>query len=142
MPTGKSEILVGRRYLDRGFVDDAMRLFLRNVDDVEPPDWANLAESLMERNRVPEVVRVCEAGSVPLPRSRLLLLGDDHLRRRHIDTAIHLYELADADRERWSRVLDTLLMLPERERQAINVVERHLGGDDGEQAEPRLRVVK
>jgi hypothetical protein len=126
MPTKPSEVLVGRRYLERGFLDAAMRLFFRNAPVVEPADWTRLAERLMERSRIPDVVRVCEVGAVPLPRERLLGVADDHLRRRDVDTAIRLYELAGADRERWVRVVDLLAGLPDRERLAIEVTERHL----------------
>jgi len=142
MPTGKSAITVGRRYLERGFVDAAMKLFLRNAGDVEASDWSQLAECLMERNRVPDVVRVCELGAIPLPRERMLSLGDARLRRRDIDSALRLYELADADRERWTRMLDALTGLPDRERQAIELAERHLGDEDEAAPTPRMRVVK
>lgn len=132
MPTKPSEVLVGRRYLERGFVDAAMRLFVRNAPAVEPDDWIRLAERLMERSRIPDVVRVCELGSVPLPRDRMLAIADDHLRRKDVDTAIRLYELAGADRPRWAALVDVLTSLPDRERLAIEVTERHLppaGGD-------------
>jgi len=32
MPASDSEVLVGRRYLERGFLDAAMRLFVRNPE--------------------------------------------------------------------------------------------------------------
>jgi hypothetical protein len=126
MPTKTSEVLVGRRYLERGFVDAAMRLFVRNAEAVESDDWARLAERLMERNRIPDVVRICELGGVPLPRERMLAIADDHLHRRDVDTAIRLYELAGADRERWAGLVDVLTALPDRERLAIEVTARHL----------------
>lgn len=126
MPTKSSEVLVGRRYLERGFLDAAMKLFVRNADAVEPADWTRLAERLMERSRIPDVVSICEVGRVPLPRERMLARGDDHLRRKDVDTAIRLYELAGADRERWVRLVDVLTGLPDRERLAIEVTERHL----------------
>ncbi len=129
MPTKSSEVLVGRRYLERGFLDAAMRLYLRNADAVDPADWTRLAERLMERSRIPDVVRVCEIGSVPLPRERMLALADEHLRRKDVDTAIRLYELGGADRERWVRLVDVLTGLPDRERLAIEVTERHLEAD-------------
>lgn len=139
MPASESEVLVGRRYLERGFLDAAMRLFVRNAALVEPADWTSLSERLMERNRVADVVRVCEMGSVPLPRERLLALGDGHLRRKDVDEAIRYYELGDADRERWARVIDVLTGLPDRELQAVGLAERHLRDplDD-----VRLAVVK
>ena len=129
MPTKSSEVLVGRRYLERGFLDAAMRLYVRNADAVDPADWTRLAERLMERSRIPDVVRVCELGGVPLPRERMLGLADEHLRRKDVDTAIRLYELGGADRERWVRLVDVLTGLPDRERLAIEVTERHLETD-------------
>jgi hypothetical protein len=126
MPIKSSEVLVGRRYLERGFLDAAMRLYVRNADAVDASDWTRLAERLMERSRIPDVVRVCELGGVPLPRERMLGLADEHLRRKDVDTAIRLYELGGADRERWVRLVDVLTGLPDRERLAIEVTERHL----------------
>ena len=32
MPASASEVLVGQRYLERGFLDAAMKLFIRNAD--------------------------------------------------------------------------------------------------------------
>jgi hypothetical protein len=121
-----SEVLVGRRYLERGFVDTALRLFVRNQAQVEMADWTQLVERLMERNRIADVVHVCEIGNVPLPRERLLAMGDASLRRRDVDGAKHLYELADADRERWTNFVDVLSALPERERLAVSLAERYL----------------
>lgn len=126
MPGSESEVLVGRRYLERGFLDAAMRLFVRNAALVAPADWTRLADRLLERNRVPDVVRVCELGAVPLPRERMLASGDACLRRKDVDGALRLYELAAADRERWTRLVDVLTGLPDRSRQAVEVVERHL----------------
>src|SRR5262245_48145977 len=139
MPTKSSEVLVGRRYLERGFLDAAMKLFLRNAPIVEPEDWHQLAERLMERNRIPDVVFVCERGAVPLPREEMLAKGDEHLRRKDVDTVIRLYELAGADRQRWVRLVDTLTGLPDRERLAIEVTERHLQ-PSGEDSTAPLRV--
>ena len=131
MSTKSSEVLVGRRYLERGFLDAAMKLFVRNADVVEPADWLRLAERLMERGRIPDVVRICEVGGVPLPRERMLAIADEHLRRKDVDTAIRLYELAGADHERWARLVDVLTGLPDRERLAIEVTSRHLESDAG-----------
>lgn len=135
MPASASEVLVGQRYLERGFLDAAMRLFVRNAEVVDPADWSRLSDRLMERNRVQDVVRVCELGGVPLPRERMLSMADGCLRRKDVDGAIRLYELGEADRERWARLVDVLTGLPERTRQAIEVAERHLGpepaGPDG-----------
>ena len=140
MSTKSSEVLVGRRYLERGFLDAAMRLFVRNAAVVEPADWTRLAERLMERHRIPDVVRVCETGGVPLPRERMLAIGDEHLRRKDVDTAIRFYELAQADRERWIRLVDVLTGLPDRERLAIEVTERHLSTPDPSSPQPQFRV--
>jgi len=129
MPTKTSEVLVGRRYLERGFLDAAMKLFVRNAPGVDPADWTRLAERLMERSRILDVVRVCELGGVPLPRERMLGIADDYLRRKDVDTAIRLYELGGADRERWVRLVDVLSGLPDRERLAIGMTERHLQPD-------------
>jgi hypothetical protein len=131
MPASESEVLVGRRYLERGFLDAAMRLFVRNAELVTPPDWTRLAERLLDRNRIPDVVRVCELGGVPLPRERMLAAADTCLKRKDVDGAVRLYELAGADRERWTRLLDVLTGIPGRERHAIEIVERHLGGQSG-----------
>jgi len=148
MPASESEVLVGRRYLERGFLDAAMKLFVRNAELVTAVDWSGLAERLMERNRINDAVRVCELGSVPLPRDRFLALGDAALKRKDIDGAMRLYELGDADRERWTRFVDILTRLPDRGRQAVEVAERHLGSapepetvDDGK-APRRIKAVK
>src|SRR5216684_770657 len=137
MPASESEVLVGRRYLERGFLDAAMRLFVRNAELVMAADWASLAERLLERNRIPDAVRVCELGGVPLPRERMLVAADASLRRKDVDGAMRLYELAGADRERWAKLVDVLTALPDRERQAIEIADRHLGGEA--QPEPPLR---
>src|SRR5947208_611235 len=76
MPASESEVLVGRRYLERSFLDAAMRLFVRNAELVTAADWTQLAERLLERNRIPDAVRVCELGGVPLPRERMLAAAD------------------------------------------------------------------
>lgn len=128
-PASDSEVLVARRYLQNGFLDAAMRLFARNVARVEARDWTELANRLMERQRVADAVQICELGGIPLPTDRLLLLGDAHLRRKDFDNAIHYYELADADSERWGRVVDALTRVPEQELRAIGIAERHLMSD-------------
>jgi len=143
MPVSKSEVLVGRRYLERGFLDAGLKLLVRNAEYVAREDWVFLAERLMERNRVSDVVSICELGSIPLPRQHLLELGDAHLRRRSVDSAIRLYELAEADQDRWLRTLDVLTGLPDRQRQAIAIVERHLGDSaEGSASATHIRVVK
>jgi len=140
MSTKSSEVLVGRRYLERGFLDAAMKLFVRNAPVVEPDDWTRLAERLMERSRILDVVRVCEVGGVPLPRERMLGIADEHLRRKDIDTAIRLYELSGADRDRWAHLVDVLTGLPDRERLAIEVTERHLPPEGVGPRPPEIRV--
>src|SRR5262245_42906701 len=131
MPASESEVLVGRRYLERGFLDAAMRLFVRNAELVTPPDWSRLAERLLDRNRIPDVVRVCELGNVPLPRDRMLAVADASLKRKDVDGAMRLYELAGADRDRWTRLLDVLTGIPGRERLAIEIVARPPGAQPG-----------
>jgi len=126
MPASESEVLVGRRYLERGFLDAAMKLFVRNAELVTPADWTRLADRLLERNRMADVVRICELGAVPLPRERMLATGDAYLKRKDVSAAMRLYELAGADRERWTRLVDTLTALPDRQRQAVEIVERYL----------------
>ena len=140
MPASESGVLVGRRYLDRGFLDAAMRLFVKNAELVQTADWNRLAERLLERNRIPDAVRVCELGAVPLPRERLLAAGDACLKRKDVDSAMRLYELAAADRERWTRVVDVLTALPDRARQAVEIVERHLAAEA--QPEPPVEEPK
>src|SRR5438876_8531839 len=139
MPASESEVLVARRYLERGFLDAAMRLLVRNAELVVAADWNRLAERLLERNRIPDAVRVCELGGVPLPRERLLAAADAFLKRKDLDGALRLYELAGADRERWTKVVDVLTALPDRERQAGEIVDRHPGG---ESPDPRLQEAR
>ncbi|HYR96655.1 MAG TPA: hypothetical protein VEM57_07950 [Candidatus Binatus sp.] len=134
MPASESEVLVGRRYLDRGFLDAAMRLFVRNAELVTGPDWSRLADRLLDRHRIPDAVRICELGGVPLPRERMLATADLCLKRKDVDGAMRLYELAGADRDRWTRLVDVMTGLPDRERQAIEIVERHLGPEPGAEA--------
>jgi hypothetical protein len=147
MPASESEVLVGRRYLERGFLDAAMKLFVRNAELVPASDWSRLAERLLGRNRIADVVRVCELGSVPLPRETMLTAGDACLKRKDVDGAMRLYELANADRDRWMRMLDVLTSLPDRERLAVEVVERHLQSSKepepaAERTTPLFKAVK
>lgn len=144
MPASRSEVLVGRRYLERGFLDMAMKLFVRNAGEVTAADWSALVDRLMERNRVTDVVAVCDLASIPLPCERMLELGDRALKRRDLDAALRFYELGKADRERWGMMLDVLTTYPDRERQAVEVVARHLG-EESEPLEGRrthIRAVK
>src|SRR5262245_27318746 len=123
-----SEITVARRYLDHGFLDVALRIFGRNVAQVEAGDWTRLVDRLLEHGRVPEAIETCRLGGVPMPRRKLLALGDRRLRDKDVDAAIHYYELADADHERLAALLSVLTRLPAREQQAISVADRHLLG--------------
>jgi hypothetical protein len=125
-----SKVRIARGYLAHGFLDAAMRLFCSNAALVEKRDWRLLVEHLMERQRVSDAMLVCEVGDVPVPREQLLALGDGCLRRRNLDSAIRFYELGDADRERWSLVLDALTASPDQERRAIEIAERHLVGEE------------
>jgi hypothetical protein len=143
MPASESEVLVGRRYLERGFLDAAMRLFLRNAVLVEAADWSRLAERLLERNRIADVVRICELGSVPLPRERMLASGDALLRRKDFDGAIRVYELVDVDRDRWTMLVDAMTAVPDRARQAVEIVQRHLASPPVQADPPRhIKAVK
>ena len=126
MHTSHSTVLIGRRYLEHGFLEVAMRLFVRNPALVEKRDWTRLVERLMERHRIVDAMRVCEIGGVPVPCAQLLALGDGHLRRKDFEEAIRLYELGDAGRERWARVVDLLTARPDQERRAIALAARHL----------------
>jgi len=125
-----SKVRIGRGYLAHGFLDAAMRLFCSNAALVEKRDWRLLVEHLMDRHRVSDAMFVCEVGDVPVPRAQLLALGDGCLRRRNVESAIRFYELGDADRERWSRVVDVLTASPGQERRAIEIAERHLVGEE------------
>jgi len=122
----RSTVLIGRRYLEHGFLDLAMRLFVRHAALVEKRDWNRLVQRLMDRHRIADAVRVCEIGGVPLPYAQLLALGDEHLGRKDFEGAIRLYELGDADRERWARMVDLLTGRPDQGRRAIALVERYL----------------
>src|SRR5438132_11139099 len=92
--------------------------------------------SVLDRSRIADVGRVSDGGGVPLPRERMLVPADACLRRKDVDGAMRLYERAGADRERWAKLVDVLTALPDRERQAIEIVDRHLGGE----AQPELPV--
>jgi hypothetical protein len=122
----QSRVLVGRRYIEHGFLDAAMRLFAQNPAVVEPQDWMDLADKMLERGRITDAVRVCVVGGVPLPRERLLALGDRCLKRRDTDRAIQFYQTGTADQERWNRVMDVLTSSPDQELRAIELAERYL----------------
>ena len=133
-----SEVVVARRYLADGFLDVAMRIFGRNVAQVTADDWTLLVERLLERGRIAAAVDVCQTGGLPLPRQELLALGDRHLRRKDVDGAIHYYELADADHERWAELVDVLTRFPGRELHAVAVAQRYLVPGDAPAAPLRL----
>ena len=126
MRANNPQVLIGRRYLERGFLDAALSLFARHPSAVEKSDWSCLAERLMDRQRIADAVRVCELGEVELPRERLLALGDRSLQRRDLDGAIRFYELGDADRERWAEVVTLLTGRPERAQRAVELAGRYL----------------
>ena len=133
-----SEVVVARRYLAHGFLDVAMRIFGRNVSQVTADDWTLLVDRLLERGRIPAAVHVCQTAGVPLPRQELLVLGDRHLRRKDVDGAIHYYELADADNERWADLVDVLTQVPGRELHAVAVAQRYLVPGEARAASLRL----
>ena len=122
-------IMVARRYLEHGFLDAAMQIFVGNATLVDRRDWSALARRLMERQRVMDAVRVCELGGVPMPREQLLALGDGRLGRRDFEGAIRFYELGHADRERWAHVIDLLTARPDQQLRAIELAQRHLRDD-------------
>jgi len=126
----QSRVHVARRYVERGFLDAALRLFAQNPAAVDRDDWIDLADKMIERDRIDDAVRVCETGGVPLPRERLLAIGDRCLDRRDTNQAIHFYEKATADEARWSRVVDLLTNSPDQELLAIELAERHLIGKE------------
>ena len=136
MPTATSQLLIARRYLARGFLDTAMHLLVRNAEAASPADWQRLVDRLMERQRIADVVRVCAIGGIPLPRERLLALGDARLQGRDVKGAKLLYELAEADPPRWERFIDVLTVSPDLERLAVEIADRHLvaGGAGRENA--------
>jgi hypothetical protein len=126
MPSKQADILVGRRYLAKGYLDQALELFTRNADSVAPQDWNDLRDKLLERGRIQDMVRVCDLGHVQIPSEQLLVRGDKALITKDIDLVINLYELAGADRGRWEKVVDVLVEMPERKRQAVAIADRYL----------------
>jgi hypothetical protein len=126
MPSKQADVLVGRRYLAKGYVDQALELFTRNADAVSAQDWTQLRDKLLERGRIQDMVRVCDLGHVPLPSEQLIARGDKALVHKDIDLVIDLYELAGADRSRWEKVVDVLVEMPERKRQAVAIADRYL----------------
>ncbi len=130
--TSHATALVARRYLEHGFLDAALRLFLRHPAAMAAGDWTCLVERLMARGRITDAVRACAAGGVPLPRERLLALGDALLKRRDFAGTARFYELAGADRARWAQLVDGLTALPTQERRALELAHRHLVPDAAE----------
>jgi len=126
MASKQADILVGRRYLAKGYLDQALELFTRNADGVTPQDWMGLRDKLLERGRIQDMVRVCDLGHVPIPSEELLARGDRALITKDVDLVINLYELAGADRARWEKVVDVLVVMPERKRQAVAIADRYL----------------
>ena len=130
MASKQADVLVGRRYLSRGYLDQALELFTRNADTVAIVDWSLLRDKLLERGRIQDMVRVCELGHVPIPSEQLVMRGDKALKTKDIDLAIDLFELAGADRERWEKVVDVLIEMPDRKRQAVGIADRYLVDHD------------
>jgi len=144
MTRDDAEIFLARRYLAKGFLDDAFRLFMGHPAEFSPDDWAALRDRLLERGRVTDAVTVCRVADVPLPREEILSLGDQYLARADIDRAIDLYEMGEADPTRWEKVVDRLIELPDRLPQARTIAEKHLSVPQPREAEkPRLvKIVK
>lgn len=126
MASKQADVLVGRRYLSRGYLDQALELFARNADIVAVVDWGLLRDKLLERGRIQDMVRVCELGHVPIPSAQLVARGDKALKTKDIDLAIDLFELAGADTERWEKVVDVLIEMPDRKRQAVAIADKYL----------------
>jgi hypothetical protein len=139
-----AEVFLGRRYLTKGFLDDALRLFMHHADHVAAEDWVVLRDRLFERGRIGDAVNVSRVGKVPLPVEELLSLGDQYLERLDVDRAIDLYEMAEADAARWERIVDRLVEMPDREHQARSIIAKYLSNAPAREADkPRLiKVVK
>jgi len=121
-----ARVVVARGMLAHGFLDRPLRLFLENAAHVRAEDWSVLSERLIADGRLDDAVSVCRTGGIELPRAELLARGDQELRRRDIDAAIHHYELAEASRERWEALVDVLVGLPGRELTVRMVARKHL----------------
>ncbi len=126
MPSKKADILIAKRSLAKGYVDQALDAFSRNPEAVEATDWEQLRDALLARGRMREMVRVCGLGSVAIPREEILARADHALVMKHIDQVLDLYELAGADRARWEKAVDVLIDMPDRRRQAVSIADRHL----------------
>ncbi len=130
MASKQADVLVGRRYLSRGYLDQALELFTRNADIVATVDWSLLRDKLLDRGRIQDMVRVCELGHVAIPSEQLVMRGDKALKTKDIDLAIDLFELAGADRGRWEKIVDVLIEMPDRKRQAVAIADRYLVDHD------------
>jgi len=126
MASKEADVLVGRRCLAKGYINQALEFFTRSADLVEAEDWEALREKLFAGGRIQEMVQVCALGRIPIPREELLARADRALVAKDVDLALDLYELADADRERWERAVDVLIAVPERKRQAVVIADRYL----------------
>ena len=126
MASKEADVLVGRRCLAKGYINQALEFFTRSADLVEVEDWEALREKLFVGGRIQEMVQVCALGRIPIPREELLARADRALVAKDVDLALDLYELADADRERWERAVDVLIAVPERQRQAVVIADRYL----------------
>ncbi len=78
----------------------------------------------------------------PITRERMLAAADGLLKRRDVDGAMRLYELAGAERDRWLRLVDVLTSLPDRERQAVEVADRHLGPEPAAETTKARGLIK
>lgn len=138
MPSKEADVMVGRRCLAKGYVDQACASFSRNAETVETDDWERLRDALLDRGRMHDMVRVCALGAVAVPREEVLARADRALMVKDIDLVLDLYELGGADRERWEKAVDVLIDMPDRRRQAVTIADRHLV----ERADPQPRRVR
>jgi thioredoxin-like negative regulator of GroEL len=138
MTHADAEVFLARRYLAKGFLDDALRILMQHAETAPAEDWTALRDRLLERGRVADVVTVCRVGKIPIPREELLQLGDQYLARADVDRAIDLYESIEADQARWEQVVDRLIEMPDRFQQARSIAARHLAGRPRESERPRL----
>ncbi len=141
MTDAEADAFLGRRYLKKGFLDDALRMFMQHPTYFTPADWTSLRDCLLVRGRITDVIDICKVAGIPIPRDELLSMGDEYLRRTDVERAITFYEIAAADQARWERVIDHLIQRPDRYQQARSIAVRHLSGHAARQTE-RPRVVK
>jgi hypothetical protein len=121
-----SELVVARGYLEHGFIDVAIRLIVRNGARASTGDWRRLVAKVLAQGRIADAVELSARAGLPVPRAEVLALGDARLRRKDVDGALHWYGVGDADAERWSHLVDSMVELPGRELQARAVAARHL----------------